>query len=139
MPVFLPSGQLSGSPRRTQVLVIRDFATTCTCTCQHYCAIFMQSACVHVHMYMYTCTYTCTCTCTCTRMHYAAIHVTCVLVGMRPSGISQDAAVAANRIQEVLIKWFIIDVYHRSLNCLSQMLCHYYCPKIHICINENLH
>ena len=33
---ILPSGQLSGSPCRTQVLAIRDFATTCTCTCQHY-------------------------------------------------------------------------------------------------------
>ena len=29
MPVFLPSGQLSGSSCQTQVLVIRDFATTC--------------------------------------------------------------------------------------------------------------
>ena len=91
----------SVEPCRTQVLVIRDFATTCacTCTCQHYYAIFMHSA------YM--------CTCTRTRMHYirlytslayllvcgytrhlrtcwyAAIHVN------RPSGISQAAAVAA--------------------------------------------
>ena len=48
--VLLPRGQLSGSPRQTQMLVIRDFATTSTCTCQHYCAIFMHSACVHVHM-----------------------------------------------------------------------------------------
>ena len=59
VPVFLQSGQLCGSPCRTQVLVIRDFATTCTC--QHYYAIFMHSACTHV----------------CT------IHVTCVLVGIR--------------------------------------------------------
>ena len=64
MPVFLPSGQLSGSlcrtmevenifylHGRTQVLVIRDFAT---CTCQHYYAIFMHSACVHVQLYMHT-------------------------------------------------------------------------------------
>ena len=34
-PVFLPSNQLSGSLCRTQVLVIRDFTTTCTCTCKH--------------------------------------------------------------------------------------------------------
>ena len=39
--------------RRVEVLVNRDFATTCTCTCQHYCAIFMHSACVHVRMYMH--------------------------------------------------------------------------------------
>ena len=70
LPVFLPSGQLSGSLCRTQVLVIRDFTTTCTCTSQ----TIMQYLCT-VHVYMFTCT--------CTRMHYAAIHVTCVLVGMR--------------------------------------------------------
>ena len=29
LPVFLPSGQLSGSLCRTQVLIIRDFTTTC--------------------------------------------------------------------------------------------------------------
>ena len=48
-------------------LEIRDFTTMCTCTCQHYCAIFMHSA--YVHMYTY--------------VHYAATHVTCVHVGMR--------------------------------------------------------
>ena len=37
----------------------------------------MQYLCI-VHVYIYTCTCTC--------MHYAAIHVTCVLVGMRPTG-----------------------------------------------------
>ena len=69
--VFLLSGQLSGSPCRTKVQVIRDFATTCTCTCQHYYAIFMHSA--HVHMCMYT--LTCTCmhmyahVCTCMHMY----------------------------------------------------------------------
>ena len=100
--------QLSGSPCRTQLLVIRDFTTTCTCTFQHYYAIFMHSACVHVHMYMYTCT--------CTHVHvhmymhtyalcgytrhlrtcrYAAIHVNW------PSGISHAAAIAVNHTQGV--------------------------------------
>ena len=92
MSVFLPSGQLSGSPCRTQVLVIRDFATMCTCTCQHYYAIFMHSACVHVHMHTYAlCGYTRhlrTC-------WHAAIHVN------RPSGISQAAAIAINRTKGV--------------------------------------
>ena len=83
------SGQLSGSLCRTQVLVIRDFTTSCMSTCQHYYATFMHSACVHVHMYMHTyaqCGYTRhlrTC-------RYAAIHVN------RPSGISQAAAIAVN-------------------------------------------
>ena len=102
VPVFLPSDQLSGSPCRTQVLVIRDFATTCTCTCQHYYAIFMHSACIHVQMHMYAlCGYTRHCVLgmrlytslrTC---RYAAIHVN------RPSGISQAAAIAAKRTQGV--------------------------------------
>ena len=76
------------------VLVKRDFATTCTCTCQHYYAIFMHSACADVHMYMHTyalCGYTRqlrTC-------RYVAIHVN------RPSGISQAAATAVNRTQGV--------------------------------------
>ena len=91
--VFLLSGQLSGSPCQPQVLVIRDFATTCTCTCQHYYAIFM-------HVYMYTCMHTYTyALCGYTRhlrtCRYAAIHVN------RPSGISQAAAIAANRTQGV--------------------------------------
>ena len=92
--VFLPSGQLSGLLCRTKVLVIRDFATTCTCACQHYYAIFMHSSCVHVHMYTHTyalCVYTChlrTCP-------DAAIHVN------RPSGISQAAAIAVNCTQGV--------------------------------------
>ena len=52
----------------------------------------MHSACVHVHMYMHT---------------YAAIHVICVLVGMRlyrstgPVAISQAAAIAINRAKGV--------------------------------------
>ena len=50
VPVFLQSGQLSGSQCQIQGLVIRDFSTMCACTCQHYYAIFMHSACVHVHM-----------------------------------------------------------------------------------------
>ena len=54
MPAFLPSGQLTGSLCRTQVLVIRDFATTCTCTCRHYYAIFIHSACTHVHAHVCT-------------------------------------------------------------------------------------
>ena len=90
--IFLPSDQLSGSLCRTQVLVIRDFTTTCTCTCQHYYSIFMHSTCVHVHMYVHKyalCGYTRhlrTC-------WYAAIHVN------RPSGISQATAIAVNRTQ----------------------------------------
>ena len=82
--------RLSGLSCRTQVLVIRDFATTCTCTCQHCYAIFLHSACLHVHTYA-LCGYTlhlCTC-------RYAAIHVN------RPSGISQAAAIAVNRTQGV--------------------------------------
>ena len=95
-PVFLLIGQLSGSLCRTQVLVIRDFATmcTCTCTCQHYYAIFMHSACVHVHMYMHTyalCGYT---------RHLHTCRYVVVLV-IRPSGISQAAAIAANCTQRV--------------------------------------
>ena len=80
VPVFLPSGQLSGSPCRTQVLVIRDFAT------------IMHSACVHVHMYMHTyalCGYA---------RHLRPCRYAAILVN-RPSGISQAAAIAANRTQ----------------------------------------
>ena len=54
-----------------------------------------------VRVYMYTRT--------CTRMHYAAVHVTPVLVGIyaaihvsRHSGISQAAAIAVNHTQGVL-------------------------------------
>ena len=78
VPVFLPSGQLSGSPcQLTQVLVIRDFATPC----QLHVSTIMQYLCI-VHVYMHTyalCGYT-------RHLHtcrYAAIHVN------RHSGISQ--------------------------------------------------
>ena len=60
----------------------------------------MHSARVHVHMYMHTyalCGYTRhlrTC-------RYAAIHVN------RPSGISQAAAIAANRTQGVNTTYFV--------------------------------
>ena len=48
-----PSSQLSGSLCRTQVLIIRDFATMCTC--RHYYA-----TCTHNYMHMYAlCGYTC--------------------------------------------------------------------------------
>ena len=43
--------QLSGVPCWTQVLVIRDFTTTCTCN------VNMQYLCI-VHVYMHTCTCT---------------------------------------------------------------------------------
>ena len=56
------------------------------------------------YVYMYMSALLCNIYALCTRMHYAAIHVTCVLVGMwlyihvnRPSGISQAAAIAVNR------------------------------------------
>ena len=78
----------------------------------------MQSACVHVHMYMHTyalCGYTRhlrTC-------RYAAIHIN------RPSGISQAAAVAANRTQGVkftsknestVSEWYKLFVKKQSVN-----------------------
>ena len=66
---FLPSSQLSGSPCRTKVLVMKDFATYVL-----YLSALMQYLYI-VHVCMYTCV--------CTRMHYVAIQVTCVLVGMR--------------------------------------------------------
>ena len=50
-------GQLSGAPCRTQVLVIGDFTTTCTCTT---CTIMQYLCIVHVYMYSYAlCGYTC--------------------------------------------------------------------------------
>ena len=49
------------------------------------------------------------CTCTCTRMHYAAIHVTCALVGIHANrhitAISQAAAIAVSRTQEGFKKY----------------------------------
>ena len=65
----------------------------------------MQYLC-RVHVYMYVrILYMHVRICTCTRMHYAAIHVTCILVGMRlymsTGGISQTAAIAVNRTQGV--------------------------------------
>ena len=62
LPVFLPSGQLSGSPCRTQVLAIRDFTITCTCTCtctcKHalLCNIYAQCMCTCTHVHTHVCT-----------------------------------------------------------------------------------
>ena len=86
VPVLLPSGQLSGAPCRTQVLVIRDFRLRVHVHYKHALLVqyIMHIACVHVHMYVHPyalCDYTRhlrTC-------RYAAIHVN------RPSGISQAA------------------------------------------------
>ena len=100
LPVFLPSAQLSGAPCQTQVLVIRHFTTTCTC--KH--AIFMHRACVHVHMYMHTyalCGYT---------RHLRTCRYVAILVN-RPSGISQAAAIAANRTQGVKNIWKVNKNY----------------------------
>ena len=76
--------QLSGTPCRTHVLVMRDFTTTCTCTCKHalLCNIY------------YLCMYTCTCT----RMHYAAIHVIYVLVGMWRQAYTSTGPVASLKL-----------------------------------------
>ena len=57
---FLPSG----SPCRTQVLVIRDFTTTCTCTCKHalLCNVYAHICTMRLYMllaYLSVCGYTC--------------------------------------------------------------------------------
>ena len=53
LPVFLPSGQLSGLPCRTQVLVIRDFTTTCihaqVSTMRLYASLAYLSVCGCTH------------------------------------------------------------------------------------------
>ena len=53
VPVILPSGQLSGSPCQTQVLVNRAFATTCACTYQHYYATLHRT---RSHVNAHVCT-----------------------------------------------------------------------------------
>ena len=67
----------------------------------HYYAIFMHRV--------------CTCTCTCTRMHYAAIHVTCVLflyfLFLYIKAIVNNSHISKwlKRSSDRPIKWFTAD------------------------------
>ena len=99
VPVFLPSGQLSGSTCQNPsagnqrfynyvyVYVYVYVYMYVTCTCQHYYAIFMHSACVPVHAHVHT-----------MRLYTSLAYLSvCGYTRQPGSGISQ----AANRTQGV--------------------------------------